>query len=68
MPLRSRLYGHLLSLSPSYFEGARTGEVVSRLTSDVTLVEAVMGGTLLYALRMAFTLERTAGTPGPGDA
>ena len=54
--LRARVYGHILGLSPSFFEGARTGEVVSRLTNDVTLVEAVMGGTLLYALRMAFTL------------
>src|SRR5690606_27592237 len=40
--------------------GARTGEVVSRLTADVTLLETVMGGTLLYALRMAFTLAGCA--------
>jgi ATP-binding cassette subfamily B protein len=58
--LRSRVYGHILGLSPSFFEGTRTGEVVSRLTSDVTLVESVMGGTLLYALRMAFTLAGCA--------
>ncbi len=58
--LRAKVYRHILTLSPSFFEGARTGEVVSRLTSDVTLVEAVMGGTLLYALRMAFTLAGCA--------
>ncbi len=54
--LRAKVYGHILDLSPAFFEGTRTGEVGSRLTNDVTLVEAVMGGTLLYSLRMAFTL------------
>jgi ATP-binding cassette subfamily B protein len=54
--LRARVYGHLLRLSPGFYEEARTGEVSSRVTNDVTLIEAVMGGTLLYALRMAITL------------
>ena len=54
--LRRRVYGHLLTLSPGFYEEARTGEVASRVTNDVTLIEAVMGGTLLYALRMAITL------------
>ncbi len=58
--LRAKVYGHLLQLSPAFFEGTRTGEVVSRLTNDVTLVESVLGGTLLYALRMAFTLAGCA--------
>ncbi|MGZ5032177.1 MAG: ABC transporter transmembrane domain-containing protein [Usitatibacter sp.] len=54
--LRRRVYDHLLTLSPGFYEEARTGEVSSRVTNDVTLIEAVMGGTLLYALRMAITL------------
>jgi len=54
--LRRRVYEHLLTLSPGFYEDARTGEVSSRVTNDVTLIEAVMGGTLLYALRMAITL------------
>ncbi|HET7403879.1 MAG TPA: ABC transporter transmembrane domain-containing protein [Usitatibacter sp.] len=54
--LRRRIYDHLLTLSPGFYEDARTGEVASRVTSDVTLVEAVMGGAFLYALRMAVTL------------
>ena len=54
--LRRRVYEHLLTLSPGFFEETRTGEVSSRVTNDVTLVEAVMGGTMLYALRMAITL------------
>ena len=54
--LRQRLYDHLLTLSPGFYEEARTGEVASRVTNDVTLIEAVMGGTLLYSLRMAITM------------
>src|SRR5439155_865340 len=54
--LRRRIYDHLLTLSPGFYEDIRTGEVSSRVTNDVTLIEAVMGGTLLYALRMAITM------------
>ena len=54
--LRRRVYDHLLTLSPGFYEDARTGEVSSRVTNDVTLIEAVMGGTLLYSLRMAITM------------
>jgi ATP-binding cassette subfamily B protein len=54
--LRLRVYNHLLKLSPGFYEEARTGEVSSRVTNDVTLIEAVMGGTFLYALRMAITM------------
>ncbi|MEP7069234.1 MAG: ABC transporter transmembrane domain-containing protein [Usitatibacter sp.] len=54
--LRRRIYDHLLTLSPGFYEEERTGEVSSRVTNDVTLIEAVMGGTLLYALRMAITM------------
>ncbi len=54
--LRQRVYDHLLTLSPGFYEETRTGEVSSRVTNDVTLIEAVMGGTFLYVLRMAVTL------------
>ena len=54
--LRRRVYDHLLTLSPGFYEDTRTGEVSSRVTNDVTLIEAVMGGTFLYALRMAITM------------
>jgi ATP-binding cassette subfamily B protein len=54
--LRRRIYDHLLSLSPGFYEETRTGEVSSRVTNDVTLIEAVMGGTFLYALRMGITM------------
>ena len=54
--LRRRVYDQLVMLSPGFYEEARTGEVSSRVTNDVTLIEAVMGGTLLYSLRMALTM------------
>jgi ATP-binding cassette subfamily B protein len=54
--LRLRVYDHLLTLSPGFYEETRTGEISSRVTNDVTLIEAVMGGTLLYSLRMAITM------------
>ena len=54
--LRARVYDHLLTLSPSFYDDVRTGEVGSRVTNDVTLIETVMGGTFLYALRMGVTL------------
>jgi ATP-binding cassette subfamily B protein len=54
--LRQRVYDQLLSLSPAFYEETRTGEVGSRVTNDVTLIETVMGGTFLYALRMAVTM------------
>ena len=54
--LRRRVYDHLVTLSPGFYEDVRTGEVSSRVTNDVTLIEAVMGGTLLYSLRMTLTM------------
>ena len=49
--LRRRVFDHLLSLPPSYFEAGRTGEVISRLTSDTTLIENAVGSSLSIALR-----------------
>ena len=49
--LRRRVFDHLLSLPPSYFEMGRTGSVISRLTADTTLIEHAIGSTLSIALR-----------------
>lgn len=54
--LRIRLYNHILKLSPAFFETTRTGEAISRLTNDVTLVESIMGGAIFYAARMFVTM------------
>jgi ATP-binding cassette subfamily B protein len=54
--LRRRVYDHLVTLSPGFYDEARTGEVSSRVTNDVGTIESLMGGTLLYSLRMAITM------------
>ena len=45
--LRSDLFGHLMTLSPSYYREHPTGDVMSRLTSDVQTVRAMWGAGLL---------------------
>ncbi len=49
--LRRDVYAHLTKLSPSFFEVTRTGEVLSRLTTDTTLVQTVVGSSASIALR-----------------
>lgn len=49
--LRRAVYTHVLELSPSFFEEVRTGEVLSRLTADTTLIQTVVGSTASVALR-----------------
>lgn len=46
--LRRSLFNHILALEPGYFEATRTGEVISRLTNDTTLLQQVIG----YGLSM----------------
>jgi len=49
--LRTTLYSHITRLSPAFFERIRTGEVVSRLTTDSMLIETVVGSSMSIALR-----------------
>ena len=51
--LRNAVYGHVLQQSPEFFETTKTGEVISRLTTDTTLVQAVVGSSLSMGLRNA---------------
>ena len=53
--LRGDVYGRLMSLSPAYFSKLRTGEAVSRLTADVTLIETFFGSTFSMAVRSTVT-------------
>ncbi|WP_020650785.1 ABC transporter transmembrane domain-containing protein [Solimonas variicoloris] len=52
--LRSAVYRRMLEQSPQYFETTQTGEVLSRLTGDTTLVQTVVGSSLSMGLRSAF--------------
>jgi ATP-binding cassette subfamily B protein len=49
--LRRDLFAHLLKLSPAYFDAARSGELVSRLTADTTQIKAAVGSSASIALR-----------------
>jgi len=53
--LRTSLYNHITGLSPAFFEKVRTGEVLSRLTTDTMLVETVVGSSMSIALRSIVT-------------
>jgi len=49
--LRQAVYAHVLQQPPAYFETTQTGEVLSRLTTDTTLVQTVVGSSLSLGLR-----------------
>lgn len=52
--LRSAVYGKVLSQSPQFFETLQTGEVLSRLTGDTTLIQTVVGSSASMGLRSLF--------------
>jgi len=49
--LRSEVFAHLTSLSSAFFDEAKTGEMVSRLTADTTQIKAAVGSSVSVALR-----------------
>jgi ATP-binding cassette, subfamily B, bacterial len=52
--VRNAVYAHVLQQSPEFFETTQTGEVLSRLTTDTTLVQTVVGSSFSMGLRSAF--------------
>ncbi|MDP1739366.1 MAG: ABC transporter transmembrane domain-containing protein [Caulobacter sp.] len=54
--LRKAIYRHVLSLDAAYFLKIRTGEVLSRMTTDVTIVENLVGSSASIALRNSLTM------------
>lgn len=54
--IRMAVYSNVLRLSPGFFETVRTGEILSRLTADTTLVQAVIGSSASVALRNVLLL------------
>ena len=51
--IRNAVYSHVVRQSPAFFETTQTGEVLSRLTGDTTLVQTVVGSSLSMGLRNA---------------
>src|SRR6516165_6298077 len=49
--IRRDVFAHLISLSPSFFDSARSGELISRLTADTTQIKSAVGASVSIALR-----------------
>jgi len=54
--IRTAVYDRVIRMDPTFFETTRTGEVLSRLTADTTLVQSVSGVSLSIALRTTINL------------
>jgi subfamily B ATP-binding cassette protein MsbA len=57
--LRRAVYAHLLTLSPRFFEARKTGEITSRLTSDISTVQGVVSNALVQLFSQTLTLVGT---------
>jgi len=49
--LRKDVYGHVIGLDASFFEATRTGEITARLTTDMAVIQTVVGSSVSVALR-----------------
>ena len=49
--MRVAVFNHVISLHPDFFETNRSGDIMSRLTSDTTLLQSIIGSSLSIALR-----------------
>jgi ATP-binding cassette subfamily B protein len=54
--IRTAVFNHILKLSPGFYETTKTGEILSRLTTDTSLLQSVIGSSLSIALRNSFAL------------
>ena len=55
--IRKAVFDHVLGLTPAFFEVTRTGEVLSRLTADTTLIQTVVGSSASVAARNFVMLD-----------
>jgi ATP-binding cassette subfamily B protein len=54
--IRDAVYRHVVRLDPTFFEVTKTGEVLSRLTTDTTLIQSISGAGLSFTLRAALNM------------
>ena len=54
--LRSKVFAHVIYMDPEFFETTKIGEVLSRLTTDTTLIQSVSGVTISIFLRSSIQL------------
>ena len=55
--IRNAVYARVIRMDANFFEVTRTGEVLSRLTTDTTLVQSIAGAGLSIALRSILNLD-----------
>ena len=53
--MRDAVYAHILRMDPTFFEVTQTGEILSRLTTDTTLIQSIASTSLTMALRSGIT-------------
>ncbi len=53
--IRSAVFNHIIELHPAFFETNRSGDIMSRLTADTTLLQSIIGSSLSIALRSAIS-------------
>ncbi len=61
--IRRALFDQVMGMSPAFFERILTGEVLSRLTTDTTLILSVIGSSVSIALRNVLILFGGYGVP-----
>ena len=54
--IRQAVFSAVVKLHPSYFEENRSGEIMSRLTTDTTLLQSIIGSSVSFALRSGLTM------------
>ena len=54
--LRLAVFNNIVRLNPGYFETNRSGEIMSRLTTDTTLLQTIIGSSMSMAMRSSLTL------------
>ena len=59
--IRKAVFDRVIGMSPAFFEGIMTGEVLSRITTDTTLILSVIGSSVSIALRNIADLCRRSG-------
>ena len=59
--IRRDLFDHVITLSPAFFETARTGDILARMTADIAVLQALVGSAVSQYLRNAIVLVGAAG-------
>ena len=55
--IRKAVFQRVITLSPSFFERIMTGEILSRITTDTTVIQSVIGSSVSVALRNIFSVH-----------